>query len=557
MINSNFDFITHLQYKVKHLTERVETFESGQRYVTLRADYKRQLDAKDQEIRKAKQTIADADRRIAAERRNWLEVIEDLEKEHAKECLAQAREIQSLQEKLWEKEGVLAAAQEKIRERNAQVYSVLSELEEEKGRNQKLTAQINRDYENSSIPSSLKINRKKIENSREKTGKRPGGQPGHEGHGRKKLVPTHRIPIPAPEEYTANPMYRPTGKVITKQMINIRFQVIVDEYCTPEFRNRQTGQRVHATFPEGVINDVNYGGSIKATAFLLNSRYCVSTDKVRELFSELTDGQVQISTGMINGLCKAFSEKTQAERKEIFADLLLSPVMNTDFTTARLNGKNVQVMVCATPQRVMYFAREHKGHEGVKGTPVEEYQGILVHDHDITFYKYGRGHQECLAHPLRYLKDSISNEPHLTWNKKMLVLIQEIIHYHNGLDPDADPDLAQAKRFAKQYRKILTLAQKEYEYEPPTKYYIDGFNLYKRLDEYRDNHLLCLRDKRVPTTNNLSERLNRVFKKKQKQVMAFRSFDGLAMLCNCYSLIESFRLQEMNLYERSVCIFNR
>ena len=58
--------------------------------------------------------------------------------------------------------------------------------------------------------------------------------------------------------------------------------------------------------------------------------------------------------------------------------------------------------------------------ENTKGTKafVEEYQGILVHDHDLTFYNYGCAHQECLDHLLRYLKDSMENEPGLTWNKK-------------------------------------------------------------------------------------------------------------------------------------------
>ena len=59
---------------------------------------------------------------------------------------------------------------------------------------------------------------------------------------------------------------------------------------------------------------------------------------------------------------------------------------------------------------MLYFARDKKGHDGIKGTVVEDYQGTLVHDHDVTFYKYGTGHQECLAHVLRYLKDSMDNE---------------------------------------------------------------------------------------------------------------------------------------------------
>ena len=49
-------------------------------------------------------------------------------------------------------------------ERNREYYAVASELLEEKEKNKKLTAQINRDFENSSIPSSLqKDGRKKYQ----------------------------------------------------------------------------------------------------------------------------------------------------------------------------------------------------------------------------------------------------------------------------------------------------------------------------------------------------------------------------------------------------------
>lgn len=34
--------------------------------------------------------------------------------------------------------------------------------------------------------------------------------------------------------------------------------------------------------------------------------------------------------------------------------------------------------------KALYFACEKKGHEGVKGTVTEDYQGILAHDHDLT-----------------------------------------------------------------------------------------------------------------------------------------------------------------------------
>ena len=131
---------------------------------------------------------------------------------------------------------------------------------------------------------------------------------------------------------------------------------------------------------------------------------CTSIDKSRKLLSDLTGGKLYISKGMVSKLSKEFALKTESERRSACADMLLSPVMHTDCTNARENGKSCYVYVGATPDgKALYFARRKKGHEGV----AEDYQEILVHDHDITFYNYGEDHQECLAHVPRYLKSSI------------------------------------------------------------------------------------------------------------------------------------------------------
>lgn len=204
----------------------------------------------------------------------------------------------------------------------------------------------------------------------------------------------------------------------------------------------------------------------------------------------------------------------------------------------------------------MYFARRKKGHEGVKGTPVEDYQGILVHDHEKTFYHYGTGHQECLAHVLRYLKASMENEGERSWNREMRTLMQEMIHYRNGLAVEAVPDPEKVKGFEERYREILRKAKEEYDYLPASEYYKDGYNLYLRLEEYMSNHLLFLHDPRVPATNNESERLLRGYKRKQQQAVSFRSFESIENLCECMSvLIQIRQKEESNLYHRVSQIF--
>lgn len=248
--------------------------------------------------------------------------------------------------------------------------------------------------------------------------------------------------MPPPPEVLADPDFKKTSKRIIKQLVHVRLVLNVKEYYAEVYYNSKTGERRHAQFPAGVVDEVNYGGSVKAFLFLLNNDCCISIDKSKKFLSDLTKGKLRISKGMISRLSKEFSQKSEQERNKLFADLLLPPVMHTDCTNAKVNGKAAYVFLCAAPDgKALYFACGKKGHEGVKGTVAEDYQGILVHDHEKTFYRYGSDHQECLAHILRYLKDSMDNEPERTWNTKMRELIREMIHYRNSLLAEAEADL--------------------------------------------------------------------------------------------------------------------
>ena len=557
MTDSQFDFVTTLQYRLKSYAHRLREFETGEKYVSMKAETKRIIESYEREVKGLKSKLANANAEAVTMGSKWMQVIADMEKEQKKELAAKDRALKEMEERALRAERVRDSLMDQVRDVKKELYEVKVELEDTKERNQKILSQLHKDYENSSVPSSAKPHRKKIHNSREKTEKKPGGQPGHKFHSRKKYDPTNRIEIAPPKEYTENPDYRPTGRIITKQVLRLRVFLEIDEYSTPEFRHAKTRQRVHAEFPEGIDNEVNYDGSVKAFAFLLNNYCNVAIDKVKDFMRDITSGQLEISHGMICGLSKEFSNKTQDEQKAAIARLLSAPFMCTDFTGVRVNGESAQVNVCANHDTVKFSAREHKGHEGVAGTPVEDYQGTLIHDHDKTFYNYGGSHQECLGHPIRYLKGSIENEPELTWNKQMRDLLQEMIHYRNSIADNAVPVAEEVKAYRSKYLSILDTAQTEYDYVPPTKYNKDGFNLYKKLKEYIDNHLLFLSDHRVPATNNLSERLLRLIKRKLKQVMTFRSFDSLGYFCDALGVIESLRMAKQNLYSRVSDIFEQ
>ena len=544
-MSSSFETITVLQYRLKAALEELEAFRSGEKYLRMEEQRLREVRALERKVTKLEETVAKEHAHAITIRNQWFEIFEQLQKECDRKVAKAEKKAASMEKRALRAEGQRDVALEKVTAQRQELYKIKTELDEANQKIQKLTAQINRNYENSSIPSSKSMTHKKISNSREKTGRKPGGQPGHRGHCRKKLVPTDVLRLPPPEEVILNPDFKKTSKTITKQKIDISIKVQVTEYHADVYYNSKTGERIHSPFPQGVTDDVNYGGKLRAFLFLLNNDCCTSIDKSRRFLSDLTGGKVNISKGMINSLCKSFAEKTEAERKEIFQDMLLSPVMHVDCTNARVNGESSYVFVCAVPGGdVLYFARKKKGHDGVKGTVVEDYQGILIHDHEATFYKYGNNHQECLAHVLRYLKDSMENEKERTWNLQMHSLIQEMIHYRNNLSESEQPDSQTIFRYEERYQEILATARNEYDYEPPGKYYRDGYNLYKRMERYMKYHLLFLHDKNVPSTNNEAERLLRKYKRKQAQAVTFRSLSSIDDLCQCMSMLIMMRKKE-------------
>lgn len=101
---------------------------------------------------------------------------------------------------------------------------------------------------------------------------------------------------------------------------------------------------------------------MKAVLFLLNSRSNVSLEKTAQFLSNITEGALSPSVGMISGLCREFSQKSKMEQNHLFKALLDAPVMHVDDTVARVNGQNHNVVVCSNGVANMYFARESKGH---------------------------------------------------------------------------------------------------------------------------------------------------------------------------------------------------
>lgn len=550
--------ISDLIFRNNLLKKRVKDLESGETYRAMKKHYAHALAAEIRKNHAMKRENGDLHLLLKKMQEKWFQTCDDLYQEKLDAEKAHKAEMARMQEKIWEAQRQRDAALDKAKERAKELYEVKVKLDEAEGKIQQLEARINKDYTNSSKPSSMSPNHPKIPNGRVKTGKKPGGQKGHDHHPRKPQKPTEKHFIPAPDQFRDSMRYKPTGKFEVRQVIGIKILAYVKEYSTPVFRDLATGKFVHAEFPAGVENDVNYDGSIKALAYLLNNDCNVSIGKTKDFIKNISEGKIDLSTGMICKLVKTFSEKTTDDRNDIFLSLLTEPVLHTDFTFHRVSGKQGAVIITASPNgKVMFQAREKKGDEGVKGSPIELYNGTVVCDHDSALIKRGSRHQECMSHVRRYAIGSTENEPKLEWNKRMKSWVSEAIHYWGTVNDGGKEDDSVVEKLLSDYDAIIAKGQEEYDFEPPTKYYVEGYNLFCRLRDQKDAHVLFLRDTSVPPTNNLVERYARVVKRKAHQVITRRSPDYAGYYCDALTVMYSLRNKDGNIFNQISDIFNR
>lgn len=561
MTNAEFRRYTHLEYRLRHAEQKVASFESGDEYRKLNLGNCRIRNYYERNIRFKDREIARLHREIVDNRKNWFQVFEDLQKEEERRIRELERIIEKKDATVRKKDEKIKELQKKLSKKMDEVIEERAKTNEEKEKNQKLQAQVNQNFQNSSTPSSQDSFRDKVPNNRIATGRKKGAQPGHEGHRRKALPVTNEpVFIEAPDEIKNNPDYyiqSGPNSTVRKQVVGIRFSAVVTEYWAYQYRNRKTRAKYHAPFPEGVSLDVNYDKSVKAVVFLLRNHLNVSIDKTREFLSEMTGGMLNISHGKISEINEEFAQKTKPEQDAIFASLAAAEVMYTDMTSVRHNGKLKNVVVCSDKKNLFYAFRDKKGFEGLKGTPVELFVGLLSHDHDKTFFHYGSRHQSCNVHHLRYLLGSSENEPGLGWHTRMRSLLLEMnsTREKQGRVLEA----SQIKDFMDRYDAILEQANREYYDSPPSKYYRKGFNLYKELRDYKDAALCFLTNPNVDFSNNEAERCGRKIKRRAVISGSFRGDTNRSGedYCKAMSVLQTDRRNKTDIYMKIQEYFKR
>ena len=324
--------------------------------------------------------------------------------------------------------------------------------------NQKLKDIINKNSSNSSKPPSSD-SFVKIQNSREKSGKRPGGQPGHRG----KIPvlfknPTEIKDIKA-KKCKCGGKVKYSNKYKAKQFVDIEIGTKVVEYREHEGVCECCGSHVKNQAP---VNDIiTYGNNLKSLSAMLSLEGMVSINRIKQMLCELTGGQINLSEGTISKWNKDLSGHVTPAVFRVKEKLMTASVLHKDETGVRVNKTQNWFHVLGNERYTLYFCHKKRGNDADREMGVlSAYSGVLVHNHLKGLYYFICAHAECNAHILRYLKAAIESKKR-RWAQDMIALLLDakaVVKNNDGKALGEDV-IAQIHR---RYDKILEQGREEF-----------------------------------------------------------------------------------------------
>ncbi|SHH23547.1 Transposase [Clostridium grantii DSM 8605] len=187
--------------------------------------------------------------------------------------------------------GLIKELSNQINHLNSQVENISKDNKTLNERVKSLESQVNKNSNNSSKPPSSDGFKKKTKSLRTKSGKKPGGQEGHEGKTLSLKEDPDQVEIHSIEhcsECGASLEDVPPKRYIVRQVIDIPdIKVKVTEHraevkICPHCKSENT-----ANFPDEVTNTVQYGKRLKAVAVYLTQYQLIPYKRSAELIKDL------------------------------------------------------------------------------------------------------------------------------------------------------------------------------------------------------------------------------------------------------------------------------
>ncbi len=439
-----------------------------------------------------------------------------------------------------EKDVVIDMLQEKIlllEEKVNKLSTKVKRLEDQKSKNSR----------NSSKPPSSDID-KKTTSSKKKSGKKPGGQPGHKASYLKKSDnPDETIKIEVKEcSNCGNDLREAKSTVETRQEYEIPPpKMWITEYQA-ESKACTCGYTTTACFPDRITHPTQYGIRAKSLMVYINQYHYVPCARTSQFFETFYNHHISPGTVVnVNNKIGDMLENLDTQIKEFLSN---SKLNHADETSMKIDGDKGWLHTVGNEQAAHFDIHEKRGAKATKDIGIlPEFEGILVHDHWKSYFTYDNcTHALCNAHHLRELRFIYENH-NMKWAGKLIdFLIKVNEHKLRYIKQDKDKFITRIlNQYEAEYDEILSKARKEHTRRVTN----DSKNLLKRLLGYKEEVLLFMHDFDVPFTNNLAERDFRMAKVKQKISGCFRSLLGAKNFCKIRNLLVTAKKNDKNTFD--------
>jgi transposase len=439
-------------------------------------------------------------------------------------------------------------------EKDALIYALLERVEE-------LERRLGLNSNNSGKPPSSDGLKKepRSKSLREPTGKKSGGQAGHEGKTLRQVENPDEVIDHYPKTCTGCGEALGTEAATEYQKRQVfdlpePQSLHVTEHRAHRSCCPQCGTETQAAFPNEVTAAAQYGAYLTALVVYFQCWQFIPEDRLAELLRDVFG--VDLATATIAAMGHKKAEELTGLADHIGEQVKQAPVKHMDETGYRIAGFLQWLHVASTWLLTFYHTSRQRG------ARLEGVIGIIVHDFWRPYFTMaGTLHALCNAHHLRELKAliDIEKEP---WALAMYRFLRHACHAANlarrrnrGLKPGFLLWL-----YAR-YDRIIAQGVAFHESQPPLAASVGadgrkrrgrtrrrtGHNLLIRLRDHKEDALRFLTNPDVPFTNNQAEQDLRMMKVKQKISGSFRTETGAQTFAILRTVLSTARKQGWNI----------
>jgi transposase len=378
-----------------------------------------------------------------------------------------------------------------------------------------------RNSKTSSTAPSQDLTRSNLHSLRTSSGKKSGGQPGHDGH----TLSLSETPDIIIDHFPATC----TCGCSLESVLSIdqtRRQVVDIPPVKPEYTEHRShhklcpccGKLNIGEYPSGVNTRLQYGSNVKSIVSYMSVYQYLPYKRMVTFFKDMFS--LPLSEGSIDNILEEMSQKSAIAYDAIRERIVKSEVVGSDETGCRVNGKKHWFHVWQNSILTFIVSFASRGHKVIE----KYFPGGFIHSFYVSdcwasqLKTTAKAHQICIAHLLRELLNFEKSLQDI-WSVKMQDLLRRaIILKRTMLAEDYRNPPEEVAKLNKELDELLDVDMSGFHKKEQA--------FINRLRKLRQSIFTFLRYPNVPPDNNGSERSIRNVKVKTKVSGQFRNSEG-------------------------------